>query len=117
VEIDLIRGGESGIAAAPERLPPEFRTPYCVCVQRGMRRSAIEAYCVPLREPLPTIRIPLREADADVPLNLQALIEECYENAGYDDIDYTAPPIPPLEGNDAVWADARLREKGLRVAQ
>lgn len=114
VEIDLLRAGENVIAVGPEDLPPEYRTAYRACVRRAVRPRTIETYPIPLRVPLPTIRIPLRETDSDVTLNLQSLIEQCYANAGYDDIDYTEPPVPPLEGNDAKWADAVLREKGLR---
>jgi len=51
-----------------------------------------------------------------VRLNLQSLIDQCYENGGYDDIDYTHPPIPPLQGEDAAWADTPLRQKRLRSA-
>jgi hypothetical protein len=116
VEIDLVRTGENVIAAASERLPPEFRTPYRICARRATRPDAVEAYRVPLREPLPTIRVPLRASENDVTLNLQALIEQCYANAGYDDIDYTQPPIPPLEGEDAKWAATLLTEKGRRGA-
>jgi hypothetical protein len=114
VDIDLVRAGENVVAVGPDNLPPEYRTPYRVCVRRTVRPTAIETYRVPLREPLPTIRVPLRETDADVPLNLQSLIEQCYANAGYDDINYAEPPVPPLEGADANWADALLREMGLR---
>jgi len=114
VEIDLLRAGENVVAVGPEDLAPEDRTPYRACVRRAVRRQTIETYPISLRGPLPTIRIPLRETDADVPLNLQSIIEQCYANAGYDDIDYTAPPLPPLEGDDARWADELLREKGLR---
>jgi len=35
---------------------------------------------VPLRQRLPAIRVPLRETDADVPLDLQALIEQVYRH-------------------------------------
>lgn len=37
-----------------------------------------------------------------------------YRNGAYDDIDYRQPAKPPLEGEVAVWADALLKEKGLR---
>jgi hypothetical protein len=57
---------------------------------------------------LPVIRLPLRPADADVPLDLQALIDRCYHHGRYDDIDYRAPPNPPLEPADAAWADELL---------
>jgi hypothetical protein len=114
VEVDLLRAGDNVISLPPESLPPEYRTPYRICVRRAVRRLAVEAYRVPLHEQLPTIRIRLRASDVDVPLNLQSLIEQCYENGGYDNIDYTLPPIPPLEGEDAKWADSLLTEKVLR---
>ena len=57
------------------------------------------------RRPLPAIRVPLRESDADVTLNLQALIDQCYENGGYDTIDYHQPPVPPLDPACAAWAE------------
>ena len=62
------------------------------------------------------IRIPLREMDADVPLDLQALVEACYRNGDYeDDLDYQQEPNPPLEAPDALWADALLRRVGRRA--
>ena len=70
---------------------------------------------MPLRSPLPIMKIPLRPEDADVPLNVQALIDQCYRNGAYDGtIDYLADPEPPLTGADEEWADGWLHEKGLR---
>jgi hypothetical protein len=56
----------------------------------------------------------LRPADRDVPLDLQAIMEQCYRNGGYDDIDYADEPAPPLSTEDATWVDALLRERGKR---
>ena len=83
-------------------------------IRRGWEACVIEIYRVPLREPLPVIAIPLRETDNDVPLALQPVLEQCYAGGRYDDLDYTTEPDPPLEPPDAAWADALLREKGLR---
>jgi hypothetical protein len=59
--------------------------------------------------------LPLREGEADVALDLQALIDLCYANGRYEnDLDYRSEPSPPLDAPDAAWADALLREKGLR---
>ena len=70
---------------------------------------------ISLRKPLPTIKIPLRVKDQDARLDLQALLEQAYENGGYgDDIDYREEPAPPLTTDDAAWADALLRKKGIR---
>jgi hypothetical protein len=115
VEIDLLRAGKHVLSVPRNRLPARGRTPYKVCVRRGWQSDTWEVYPLPLRAPLPTIKVPLRETDADVPLNLQALIEQCYKNGGYDDdLDYRADPLPPLEGADAAWADELLRSKGRR---
>jgi hypothetical protein len=57
----------------------------------------------------------VRPQDADVPLDLQELIEKCYRNGGYEGtLNYAADPDPPLQGADQKWAGARLVELGLR---
>ena len=61
---------------------------------------------MPLRQPLPTVPIPCRPADSDVPLSLQPLIDQIYREGGHDDIDYRKPPEPPFDAGDAAWAVA-----------
>jgi hypothetical protein len=115
VEIDLLRSGKRLLPIPLGDLPEHYRTPYLIWVRRGWQVSEVEVYRVPLAERLPTIKIPLRQTDTDVPLDLQALIEQCYRNGGYeDDLDYRADADPPLEGEDTRWADALLRKAGLR---
>jgi hypothetical protein len=114
VEIDLLRSGVRISMVAPERLPARFQTPYLVCTWRSRRLARCEVYPISLREPLPTIAIPLRASDPDVPLNLQTILEQCYHNGRYDRIDYRLDPDPPLDPADAAWADALLRSKGKR---
>jgi hypothetical protein len=115
VEIDLLRAGQSVLSVPPRRIPRSHRTPYWVVVRRGWMPLQAEVYAVPLRERLPLIGIPFRERDADVPLDLQPLLERCYDNGGYrDDLDYEAEPDPPLPSDEAAWADALLRERGAR---
>ena len=71
---------------------------------------------MPLWERLPGVKIPLRADDADVPLDLQALVDQCYRNGGYEGtLDYAIDPDPPLSGADEEWADSHLHEKGLRL--
>jgi hypothetical protein len=75
----------------------------------------VEYYRLPLGERLSVIPIPIRQTDRDVPLDLQSLIDECYEVGRYgDDIDYSDAPEPPLKSDDARWADALLRAQGRR---
>jgi hypothetical protein len=115
VEIDLLRAGQWLLPVAPGRLPRSHLEPYRILVRRGWKRSTAEFYSVPLRQRLPGIRVPLRETDEDVPLDLQPVLDHCYDAAGFqDDIDYELEPDPPLDADDAAWADALLREKGLR---
>lgn len=114
VEIDVLRAGEWILAVPYEAIDPPKRTPYRVVVRRGWRRLRVEYYPIPLRERLPAIHVPLRQTDTDVPLDLQALRDQCYENGGYDDIDYRADPDPRLRGADARWAAQLLRRAGYR---
>jgi len=61
------------------------------------------------------VKVPLRPDDADVPLDLQALVEQCYRNGAYEGtLNYAVDPDPPLFGADEEWADEWLYEKGLR---
>ncbi|MCO5167465.1 MAG: DUF4058 family protein [Planctomycetes bacterium] len=115
VEVDLLRAGTRVLSVRPEQVPPSHRTPYQVVVRRGHRPEEVEVYAVPLRERLPVIAVPLREQDPDVPLDLQALVDRCYRLGRYDaTIDYAAGPAPPLDPDDAAWADALLRAAGRR---
>jgi hypothetical protein len=114
VEIDLLRAGRRVLSIPPEAIPPSHRTTYQICIRRGYRPTAVEVYRVPLRERLPVIPIPLRDTDPDSPLDLQALLDRCYAAGAYDDLDYAVEPDPPLDPADAAWADALLRQKGLR---
>lgn len=114
VEIDLLRGGQWVVSVPLDLIPVPDQTPYRVCVWRAAEPLAYEIYPAPLRERLPVIRVPLREDDADVPLDLQTPLNRAYQSGAYDDTDYSIDPVPSLGPEDAAWADALLRSKGLR---
>ena len=115
VEIDLLRPGTRVLSASFDLSPDGHRTPYAACVNRGWKPFEFEYYPIPLRERLPAIAVPLRQADDDVALDLQAVLNECCEEGRYvEDIDYSQQPDPPLEGDDISWVDALLREQGRR---
>jgi hypothetical protein len=114
VEIDLLRGGEHVVAVSPTGVKPSRRAPCYVCIRRAWRHGWSEVVPLPLRERLPAVRIPLRRTDRDVILNLQELIDQCYQRGRYSSIDYRRDSDPPLTGEDAAWADALLRSKRLR---
>jgi hypothetical protein len=116
VEIDLLRAGDWIVALPVDAFEPALRTPYRVLVRRGWRLSQAD-YPIRLAERLPGVKVPLRAGDADVPLDLQSLIDQCYEDGGYDDIDYGVEPEPPLPPAAARWAATLLRRAGRRPSR
>jgi hypothetical protein len=57
--------------------------------------------------------MPLRPDDADVTLDLQALVEQCYRNGGFQGtLNYVVDPDPPLFGVDREWAEAGCKRWG-----
>ena len=102
VEIDLLRGGRP--------LPAEERPEciYSVLVSRSDRRPRADFWPIGLRDPLPTIPVPLRPEDGDARLDLQALLDRIYDESGYEDYLYEHEPDPPLSGDDATWARSLL---------
>jgi hypothetical protein len=115
VEIDLNRIGIHTLAFTLAHLKPQHRTLYMASIRRATRRGLAEVYPISLAARLPVVKIPLRPEDADVPLDLQELVDKCYRNGAYEGtLNYAEEPDPPLLGGDREWADARLRELGLR---
>ena len=111
LEIDLLRRGERVLLDPP---PPPAA--YYVILSRADRRPDAEVWPIRLQDPLPVVPVPLLAPDPDVPLDLGAALRAIYDRAGYDlDVDYRNAPFPPLEGEDAVWAERLLRERGWRT--
>jgi hypothetical protein len=115
LEIDLLRAGRHTVAIAPSDLKLARRYDYLVCLHRAGTGQEFEVWFNTIRERLPVIRVPLEQDIPDVPLDLQAVFDRLYEEGAYlRKIDYTQEPVPPLNAEDAAWADALLRAKGLR---
>lgn len=114
LEIDLLRRG-TRIRLGGE--PPP--APYYVYLSRVQRRPWTQACAEPsrsiwplgLREPLPTVPVPLLPPDPEVPLDLQAAVNACFALVGYERLlDYAGPPPPPdLDEDDTAWVDEVLR--------
>jgi hypothetical protein len=117
VEIDLLREGDWIVAVPQNALGRKQRAFYRVVVRPGWRPLQADYYPIALTQPLPALNIPLRADDAKAPLDLQAVIEQCYEDGGYDDIDYRVEPVPPLSPGAARWAARLLRRAGRRPAR
>jgi hypothetical protein len=114
LEIDLLRQGE--------RIPLQGEFPpgsYFVFLSRANRRPRTEVWPIQLREPLPTVPIPLLRPDPDVPLDLQAAVRACFDLVGYEQLlDYSQEPPPPaLSDPEKLWIRERLREFGLTPNQ
>jgi len=109
VEIDLIRSGERTLIDFEYKLPRSKRSLY---VMLSYRAATGRWYATPLpvRAPLPGVKIPLRKSDADAVLFLQPLLDLAYKN-GRCPIDYSKPPAPPLRGDDVAWASELLTPK------
>lgn len=115
VEIDLLRGGTSVLYAPADERERRDPADYYVCAVRGWRQGQAEVYPIRLRDRLPTIRIPLRRKEADATLDLQPLVEQVYQKGAYHrTIHYDRNPQPPLNGEDAAWADTLLKAAGKR---
>ncbi len=115
IEIDLLRAGMHTVAVPLELLPKKVAYDYLICLHRAGRGDSFDIWPNRLRNRLPRIAIPLDAGVPDVVLDLQAVLNYCYEESGYDyGMDYQSEIVPPLSPEDAAWADALLREKGLR---
>ena len=99
VEIDLLRGSPRMPVA---NLPA---CDYVVMVSRTEERPDVGLWPFMLRERLPEIPIPLRRGDPDAVLDLQPLLNSVYDAAGYHYYIYGGAPSPPLQAEDAKWAE------------
>lgn len=102
VEIDLLRGGA--------KMPVEglAQCDYAVMVSRSYERPKVGLWPVKIRETLPVIPIPLKREDQDAVLDLQQLLHETFDAAGYADYIYHGRPRPPLHPDDDAWAQQCL---------
>ena len=110
VEVDLLRSHRRRLKVTRQDLPPGRRADYLVSRYRDAT-GELSAYPISLRDPLPTIEVPLRETDADVRLDLQGVLNRVYHDGPFRSIDYARPPDPPLSGSDAAWAAELVRQR------
>jgi hypothetical protein len=74
-------------------------------VSRYVERPRTGLWPVLFRERLPEIPIPLRNGDPDAMLDLQRLLHDVYDGAGYEYYIYGGHPTPTLAHEDAKWAE------------
>lgn len=106
VEIDLLRNGDRTIGVPESRLSALRPFEYLISVNRWPKRDRFELYPLRLRNRLPRFKVPLVAPDPDVPLDVQAALEQVYEDGSYMlRVKYHGPCVPPLSPDDQTWAD------------
>ena len=111
IEIDLLRRYPRMPFDDP--LPPAH---YLVMVCKAGERPISSVWPISVRQPLPTIPIPLLPPDPPVPLDIGQALRTAYERARYDlRVDYSKPPVPPLSPADAQWMEALVGPPGARA--
>jgi hypothetical protein len=110
VELDLLRDGEP-MPFQRQRQMSDYR----ILISRAPQRP--KAWLIPfgLKQAIPSFTIPLYPDDPEPALDLNQLLHDLHTRGSYDlRLDYRRDAEPPLQGAAAAWADALLREAGLR---
>ncbi|MCI0464446.1 MAG: DUF4058 family protein [Gemmataceae bacterium] len=105
IELDLLLGGQ--------RSPLRQTYPdgdYFYLLARAERRPDCQVYHWTMREPLPTLPVPLRGPDKDLLIDLGAVFATAYARGRYErEIDYEQPADAPLTKEQKEWVAAHLR--------
>jgi hypothetical protein len=109
LEIDLLRAGKHTVAASEDALKRRAgRWDYVISLHRAGEGAESDAWTRTVRDPLPTVPVPLTDGHPDVPLNLQEIVAHVWAAGPFRRaIDYTQSPEPPLRSEDAAWFLAR----------
>jgi hypothetical protein len=115
VEIDLLRSGVHSTAVPLAELRRRVEAfDYHVCVHRFDRWEDFLVFPFLLADRLPTITIPLLPEHGSVRIDLQPLLDRCYDSGLYNRrARYREHPEPPLRPEQAAWAESILRARGL----
>ena len=119
VEVDLLRGGLHTSIALPRELREEAGSPdYHVSIMRPWADDGhgdVGVVPVRMRGPLPSVPVPLEAGMPSVVVELQPLLDRCYDSGRSGELtDYHTDPEPALSPENQAWAEALLRQKGLR---
>jgi len=101
LEIDLLLAGKRPSLAG--ELPPGD---YFAFLSRADHRPLCQVYAWNLRHALPTLPVPLKPTDHDVPLDLAELFTLTYDRGRYRQLlRYNRPLDVPLSDTDRRWAE------------
>jgi len=116
IELDLLRGGVHTTAVPLDKAVGRAGPfDYHVCVHRYDHLDDYYVYPILLPRRLPILPVPLLRGDPDVPLDLQAVLDRCYDESHYGRRAHYAEraPVPPLRPEQMTWVEQLLRERGL----
>jgi hypothetical protein len=111
VEIDFLRGGEHTTAVPLDLAEGACGAfDYHVSVHPFDDFETFFVYPIRLADRLPAIAIPLLPGDPSVTLDLQSVLDRCYDAGPYArEIRYGEDPvIPPLQPDQAAWVERTL---------
>ncbi|MBW4445137.1 MAG: DUF4058 family protein [Plectolyngbya sp. WJT66-NPBG17] len=111
IEIDLLRAN-----LPMPMMGTAEKVDYRIVVSRSMNRPTADLYGFSIREVIPNFPLPLKLEDAELMVDLQAVVDRIYDLGSYDvRIDYRQPvPPPALSKLDQQWLDeivAPFRER------
>jgi len=96
LELDLLREGQHTLAASQSSLRARFGPfHYAASLHRGGYGRRFQGVAWTVKDPLPTVLVPLDEAHPDLEIDLKAVFTRTYEECGFERmVDYAAPPEP-----------------------
>lgn len=98
IEVDLLRAGE------PMPMRTVANSSYRILISRSIQRPLAQLYGFGLRQPIPSIPVPLQPEQAEPLLDLQCLLHRVYDRARFElAIDYHAKPKPNVSPQDWEW--------------
>jgi Protein of unknown function (DUF4058) len=116
VEIDLLRGGQhTTVVRLEDALAKAGPFDYHVCVCTFEEPEDFVIYPASVGERLPIVAIPLLPGDGSVSIDLQVLLDRCYDTGLYlRRVPYAErTPVSPLRPEQAAWVEQVLRTKGI----
>jgi hypothetical protein len=107
VELDLLVSGY--------RLPLPGPVPdgdYYAVIWPRQQRPHCRIFGWTLRQPIPPLRLPLRESDPDVTVDLGKVFTLAYDSGGFGQkLNYDGAPPAPLDVADLVWMAETVKPK------
>lgn len=108
IEVDFLRSGPRMPWEGQENLEADYYI--LVCRASDFPRAGI--WPLTVRDPLPTIPVPLDSGMEEPWLSLKECFDRAFGGSRHEtEINYHSPPAPPLREPEATWARALISEK------